>query len=103
MKCPDPVADILLEILRVGLLRIRSLGWMANPGRCAVEADHLHNLPSLLLHYSSEALKHYWEGDRLAFQSKSSPDDLESFAHLWDRLEPLLPQSSVPTSSKQSA
>ncbi len=52
MNCPPEVAEILLEILQNGLLRIRMLGWSDAGHRCAIEADHLHNLPHLLTHFS---------------------------------------------------
>jgi len=54
MTCPTEIAEILTEILRTGLLRIRALGWSGNAERCAIEADHLHNVPDLLAHYSPE-------------------------------------------------
>src|SRR5207248_763300 len=46
MQCPPEIVEIVAHILQVGLVRIRALGWQNNAGRCAVEADHLHNLPT---------------------------------------------------------
>jgi hypothetical protein len=87
MNCPPEVAGILLEIIQTGLLRIRQLGWAHAPERCAVEADHLHNLPELLRNYSPALLTYYWEAERTAFVSQSAPADLTEFEPLWERLD----------------
>ena len=86
MNCPPEIAEIVLEILRVGLLRIRAAGWNANPSRCAIEADHLHNLPKLLEDYSLDRLKYYWEAEKPGFQKQLDPTDL-SFQSAWNRLD----------------
>jgi hypothetical protein len=87
MSCPDEIAEVVLEMLQVGLLRIRSLGWDKNPIRCAVEADHLHNLPSLLKNYSPDLLKYYLEVERPCYIQAMPPDDERAaFSPLWERL-----------------
>jgi hypothetical protein len=93
MNCPPEVAEVLLEILRVGLLRIRAAGWSKNSSRCAIEADHLHNVPGLLDTYSLERLKYYWEAEKPSFERQLSPGDL-AFQSAWGRLESIL--SAVP-------
>jgi hypothetical protein len=93
MNCPPEVAEVLLEILSIGLLRIRAAGWSKNPSRCAIEADHLHNLPALLDNYSLERLKYYWEAEKPGFERQLSPGDL-GFQSAWSRLESIL--SAVP-------
>jgi hypothetical protein len=37
-----------MQILRIGLLRIRAFGEEGLADRCAIEADHLHNLPEIV-------------------------------------------------------
>jgi hypothetical protein len=86
MTCPDEIADILLEILGTGILRIRALGWTQNAARCAVEADHLHNLPHLLSHFSEDLLKYYWEVERPSFIGQCSAENAAQFTPLWERL-----------------
>jgi hypothetical protein len=86
MNCPSAIADILLEIIQLGVLRIRAQGWEGNPGRCAVEADHIHNLPALVQDYSPDRLKYYWEVERPSFVSRSAGASLTSFEPLWDEL-----------------
>ena len=89
------VARIVLEILQLGTLRIRSLGWSGNARRCAIEADHLHNLPALLLSPSAALLSFYWEVEKPAFQGASDDADLALFLPLWDELRPHVPKSST--------
>jgi hypothetical protein len=96
MTCPEKIAPVILEILTVGLLRIRACAWESNVDRCAIEADHLHNLPRLLAEYTPEALAYYWEVERPSFQARSAGEDFGSFSVLWDRLE-----ASLPVPSKQ--
>ena len=79
---------IVLEILQLGTLRIRSLGWAGNARRCAIEADHLHNLPALLLSPSPALLRYYWEAEKPAFEDASDDADLAMFRPLWDELRP---------------
>ena len=85
---PPDVAEIVLEIIQAGLLRIRAAGWEGDAGRCAVEADHIHNLPQLLRDYSPELLRFYWEVERSTFASQSSSRNanLAEFERLWERL-----------------
>jgi hypothetical protein len=78
--------EIVCDILRMGLLRIRALDWNQNPGRCAVEADHLHNLPGLLSSFKPELLDYYWNIERISFIQQSSRDDVAGFEPLWQSL-----------------
>jgi hypothetical protein len=86
MHCPAEIAAIVLEILQWGLLDIRNHGWGGDAARCAVEADHLHNLPALLTDFQPEALKYYWEVERPLFIEKSSAEEVTHFEELWDEL-----------------
>jgi hypothetical protein len=91
MSCPPEIAEAILEILQMGLLRIRALGWSGNSSGCASEADHLHNLPSLLSNYSPELLRYYWEAERPAYCSRGDGNPA-AFAPAWERLHHLLKQ-----------
>ena len=92
MNCPDEIAKILLEILYVGLLRIRALGWDQNPSRCAAEADHLHNLPMIIASYSPDLLQAYLTSARPTLLV-SGYTDLAHFERFWAMLSLHLPSS----------
>jgi hypothetical protein len=49
----------LLKILSQGLLRIRAYGFEGQAHKCAIEADHLHNLPGLIANMEFERLSYY--------------------------------------------
>jgi hypothetical protein len=80
MQCPPEIAEIVCEILRTGLLRIRTLG---DAARCASEADHLHNLPGLLANYKTDLLDYYWQVERVSFVERSTPEEVQDFEPLW--------------------
>ncbi len=86
MTCPREIADVIAEILQAGILRIRALAWSEKLDRCALEADHIHNLPDLLKDFSEDKLKYYWEIERTLFIAKSAPDELGMFEPLWRQL-----------------
>lgn len=64
---PSEVATAVSELLRVGLLRVRRAASAGDATLCGIEADHLHNLPTLLHNYSSELLDFYLTVERDAF------------------------------------
>jgi hypothetical protein len=92
MPCPPEISAILADLLRDGLLRIRSLGWNHDADRCAALADHLHNLPALFGSYSPELLAFYWRIERAEFISRSSEEDIAIFEPTWARLAKYVPQ-----------
>jgi len=85
MNCPSPIAEILLNILQTGILRMRAAAWGANTDQVEAEADHVHNLPAILRDYSPDALKFYWEIERPCFLSKVS--DVAAFEEPWKWLQ----------------
>ena len=89
MNCPPEVAEILLAILQTGLLRILRSGWANESRRCAIEADHLHNLPARLTQHSAELLRFYWDVERTEFLRQSEGDDVSAFERHWARLAAL--------------
>jgi hypothetical protein len=84
-RCPPEIAEIIVELIETALLRIRARGWAGNSARCAVEADHVHNLPRLLSDFSPERLRYYWEMERPAFSREVGEED-GGFHDLWERL-----------------
>jgi hypothetical protein len=90
MRCPDEISGILLEIIRLGVLRIRGYGWSGLAGECATEADHIHNLPDLLENYSMEKLCYYWNVERVAYVERMADAEHSNWTPLWDELRPLV-------------
>ncbi len=64
MSYPDQINKAILEILQTACLSIRAAGWKDDTRYCALEADHVHNMPSLLLKPNLEGLKYYLEVSR---------------------------------------
>src|SRR4051812_44019877 len=86
MTCPPRLAPIIVELIRIGLLRVRSLAWSGNQIRCAIEADHIHNLPRLLTDFSIDQLEAYWEKDRPTYRVRVTPDELNAWEDLWSAM-----------------
>jgi hypothetical protein len=86
MNCPHSIAEALLDIVTQGILRCRAAAWSGDAERCAIEADHIHNLPNLIKSYSNDLLESYWTVERPAFRAASSAADVKPFEPLWARL-----------------
>ena len=86
MRCPSELADILLDILQTGILRIRTFAWQGRSEVCAIESDHIHNIPNLIMNYSSERLCYYWDTERAEYTRQVSGEDLDAWIALWQRL-----------------
>jgi hypothetical protein len=99
MTCPPEIARVVLQILEVAVLHIRAHGWKGDGLRCAIEADHVHNLPALLCNYSDELLRYYWEVERSGFMERCAPADREGYEPLWAELAELVPTAGVARSS----
>jgi hypothetical protein len=87
MNCSPEVSHLLIEILSMGLLRIRALGWSGDAARCAIESDHIHNVPDLLAHFSPERLAYYWDVERTSYISQTAPPQLAVWEPLWRELQ----------------
>ena len=89
MNDSDGIKAVLLDILRIGLLRIRALAWEGSADGCAVEANHLHNLPQLIKSPSSERLMYYYNIERTEFLRQTNSNTSE-FNLSWLRLAKLI-------------
>ncbi len=63
-QIPDEVQRALLQILHHTLLYIRST---KNNELSFALADHAHNIPGLIEHYSIGKFRYYWEVERPCF------------------------------------
>ncbi len=89
MNCPPEVEQSVLRILRMGILQGRVAGWEGDAERCAIECDHLHNLPGLLENFSIEALQYYFQVERSCYLEKC-PHGAQAFGVEWESLAEFL-------------
>jgi hypothetical protein len=87
----NSIPDILAEILRVGILRIRDAGFAGDAALCAIEADHIHNLPRLVLCPKEPLLQFYWGVERPSYlrairTHAGARADTQWFESLWLQL-----------------
>jgi hypothetical protein len=61
--------------------------------QCSVEADHLHNLPSLMCEPQYEVLSYYYNVERVEFIAKA--EHIEQFGPEWVQLEAILKELAV--------
>ena len=93
MRCPDDVADVLLQILGMAVLRIRN----DESGR-DIEADHVHNLAPLVRDYRPELLEYYWTVERPGYISQR-PDVARHFESLWTALHACMQRHGLKVTS----
>jgi len=86
MHCPAEIANVLLCILQTGLLRIRTLAWQGRTELCAIESDHIHNIPNLIMNYTLEKLLYYWDIERPEYIRQAATEHLDGWDPLWRRL-----------------
>jgi len=83
------IRTILLNILRIGLHRIRTLGMDGAAEQCSVEADHLHNLPELVQSPRPELVSYYYNVERAGFL-RCTRLNADEFMPEWERLGKLV-------------
>lgn len=101
MAVEDELRTVLLEILRIGILNIRSAGWNGDPERCALEADHIHNLPEIVRAPSLDLANSYNTVHRPDFMKQVA--DSSPFEPHWHELEEVLARMRRAKSSDVSA
>jgi hypothetical protein len=94
------ISEVILEIILTGILRIRAAGWDNQPELCAQEADHIHNLPTLVQDFRPELLDYYWNVERSAYIAGSSSTSLKVWEPLWERLMPFVRKLDEPAPSR---
>lgn len=67
--------DVYRDILAYGLLHIRDAAYARDSHVCEIEADHLHNIPSLI--GEANELRHlcYYENERTLYLDRISAQD----------------------------
>jgi len=88
MQKEEEIRHILLGLIRIGLLRTRVFGWDGLAEDCALEADHLHNLPTIVQEPKTESLVYYYDVERPAFIQRAK--DTMEFEPGWNQLAVIL-------------
>ena len=90
MECPTEVASLLLKIIGLALLNVRGFGFTkGDANRCAIEADHVHNLPGLIENFSAGALRYYLDVARPEYCRlvANEPGMIKLFEPAWSQLD----------------
>jgi hypothetical protein len=94
--------EIYLDIISAGLLAIRTAGWSNNAQICAIEADHLHNIPSLIGQNNELLHQFYFDVERPLYIDRISEENAASdpasspakrYREYWNELAELNPRS----------
>lgn len=99
--------QIYVQILHHGLLRLREAAHMSLNSYCEVEADHLHNLPSLIGETNELRHVYYFEQERTLYLQRvdrSVPGiefTLNRYRELWEELAKITDAADKPTSEQE--
>lgn len=93
------VEHVLRQLIRCALLRIRNAGWKGDAALCAIEADHIHNLPGVLnpelsTDHFEGLLQFYWNTERPVYLEQRRRHRLEKgiavdtgeLTEIWDAI-----------------
>jgi len=94
--------ELYLEILKFGLLWIRSYGHHGDHRHCEIEADHLHNIPAYVaggneahhLFYLTKEIPYYLK--RVDLKVEACLNLVKWYVPRWKELEGLVPVEGSP-------
>ncbi len=86
MTIPPVIQASLLTILKLGLLNIRYHAQRKNCERCAIEANHLHNIPGLLEKFSVDLLKFYIDVEMPEYVRDTNGQVVDEIRSAWAEL-----------------
>jgi len=78
--------DLYLTILQRALLNIRHLGTLGRASDCAIEADHVHNIPELLSTRDPGKERYYWDVERVSYMGQAKESQKSVFEPIWDEI-----------------
>jgi hypothetical protein len=87
MRSPDDIQTQLLMILEIGIVNIRYHCLAQRYHLCAVEADHVHNIPDLIEHFSVDKLAYYLEVEVAQYLRETSDQIHNGLRAPWDVLK----------------
>jgi hypothetical protein len=86
---------IYIEILHFGLMSLRESAFLDKVDLCTIEAEHLHNIPSLIGEPNEGRHIYYFDCERVSYIEKvnkifaESPFILNRYNELWKQLHEL--------------
>ena len=80
------VKAAIASILKRSLLSIRLQGALGNHKNCEIEADHVHNLPDLLVNFSDELLNFYYKVERKQYLAQNGEKHPQTYDADWKTL-----------------
>jgi hypothetical protein len=89
-KRPPEVAEAALKIIEAAVLSIRAAAWNEETEYCAIEADHIHNLPGLITDFTPSRLSYYLGIERRSYikqMEKLGSLDTRAYEDPWKQLE----------------
>ncbi len=89
--------EVYVDILTFGLIHIRNAAYSGDARACEIEADHLHNLPSLIGETNELRHQYYYEKERTLYLERAAGLDasaaeraaftMNRYRSLWAELE----------------
>ena len=89
--------EVYRDILGFGLLHVRNAAYSGDAHTCEIEADHLHNLPSLIGEPNELRHRYYYDNERTLYLERMAVQDssaaerarftLARYHDLWAELE----------------
>jgi hypothetical protein len=86
--------EVYLAMLSHGLSNIRVAAWGGNAAYCGIEADHLHNVPSLIGEANEARHEYYLGAERSCYlnslariKSRDFDGIVQFYSPLWAELE----------------
>lgn len=73
----DSLDEVYTSILSLGLIALRNAGDAKDSQRCVIEADHLHNLPSLIGEENISRHLYYLNKERVRYVEKARAHDAQ--------------------------
>ena len=93
--------EIYIQILEYGLIALKNAAITGNVKYWATEAEHLHNVPSLIGDSNEFRHRYYFDQERVAYLEsvdRSIPEiqfTLRRYDELWAELEPLIDPRAI--------
>lgn len=95
MNLPTDIQDILLTIIETGVIRIRAFLLNDKVAAYITEADHIHNLPTLVKDFKLELLAYYLNTEVPIYVEKSDCKIPESMYLHWQKLADFVKQARL--------